>query len=228
MWFDIYKHLEIAAFFNNHHSHQANINNSSLLLFPVIQICINSDSFDKEHEEFMDSFRSTFITVQFTRLKINCRDIPIEKFLRILHLLPNLDSLEVLALPHIQSNWLFDNHEKMHQFSTSINNKIINVNLNKIINIEQMHFFLNLCPYVQYFQVNVPKHMDFTILVRFILIQACTYNHHLRFLSLAIQNASQHMVHKLQKMIDNEKLLSNYIVKRIGSYILLKWNLHQP
>jgi hypothetical protein len=176
----------------------------------------------------MNKFTSTFLAVQFTRLKINYKDIPIEIFVRIMHLLPNLDSLEVLSLPDIQSDWLFDKYGDMHQFSTSIHNKIINVNLNKIINIEQVHFFLYLCPCIQYFQVNIPKKMDFKMLVRFILIQANTYNCYLRFLSLGIRNANEDMVHKLQKLIDSEKLLSNYMIKRIGNYILLKWNSNYP
>ena len=76
----------------------------------------------------------------------------------------------------------------------------------------------------KYFQMNIPKHMDFKMLVRFILIQANTYNLYLRFLCLGIRNANEDMVQKLQKLIDSEKLLSNYMIKRIGNYILLKWN----
>jgi hypothetical protein len=76
--------------------------------------------------------------------------------------------------------------------------------------------------------VNIPKKMDFKMLVRFILIQANTYNCYLRFLSLGIRNANEDTVYKLQKLIDSEKLLSNYMIKRIGNYILLKWNSNYP
>jgi len=185
---------------------------------------MNSNSFDEQHRLFMNKFQSTFVAVQFTRLKINCKDIPIGIFIRMIHLLPNLDSLEVLSLPNIQSNWLSNNYGSMHQFSTPIDNKITNVNLKKIINIEQVHFFLYLCPRVQYFQVNIPKHMDYKMLGRFNLIQAKTYNIYLRFLSLCIKNANEDMIHNLQKLIDSEKLLSNYMIKRFGNYICLKWN----
>jgi len=140
IWLEIYKHSEIATYFN-----REDTNNSSLYLFPIIQLCINSDSFDEQDQVFMNKFTSTFLAVQFTRLKINCKDIPIGIFVRIMHLLPDLDSLAVLSLPHIQSDWVFDNYVDMHQFATPIDNKIINVNLEKIINIEQVHFFLYLC-----------------------------------------------------------------------------------
>jgi hypothetical protein len=172
----------------------------------------------------MNKFTLTFFVVQFTRLKIKWKNIPIGIFVTIMHLLPSLDSLQVSSLPHIQSNWLSDNYVDMHQFSTPIDNKITNVNIKKITNIEQVHFFLHLCPSIQYFQVNISKCMDFKMLVRFILIQANTYNLYLRYLSLCIRNANEDMLQELQKLIDSEKLLSNYMIKRISNYILLKWN----
>ncbi|CAM4821518.1 unnamed protein product [Rotaria magnacalcarata] len=140
IWLDIYKHSEIATYFNrsiSYNFHQEDTNNSSIQLNPIIQLCINSDSFDEQHQLFMNRFTSSFLAVQFTRLKINCEDIPIGIFVRTMNLLPNLDSLEVSSLPHIQSDWLFDNYGDMHQFSTPIYNKITNLNLKKIIYIEQ-------------------------------------------------------------------------------------------
>jgi len=127
------------------------------------------------------------------------------------------------SLSHIQSDWLIESNRPT-SFSTLINRKIKNVNLEKMINIEEVHFLLHLCPCIQYFQVNIPKHMDFKIVGRFNLIQAKTYNIYLRFLSLCIKNANEDMIHNLQKLIDSEKLLSNYMIKRFGNYICLKWN----
>ena len=187
-------------------------------------MCINSDSFVEDHQLFINKFKSTFLAVQFTRLKIDCNNNPIGIFLKIMHLLPHLDSLDVLSLPNIQPNSVSDNYVEMHQFATPIDNKIINVNLNKIIYIEQVHFFLYLCPSIEYFQVNISKHMDFKMLLRFILTQANTYNFYLRFLCLGIKNGNEDMLQQLQKLIDSEKLLSNYMIKRIGNYICLKWN----
>ncbi|CAF3763264.1 unnamed protein product [Rotaria sp. Silwood1] len=183
-----------------------------------------SDSSHDEHQLFINTLKPTFLAVQFTRLKIDCKHIPIGIFIKIMHLFPHLDSLEVLSLPNIQPDWVFDNYVDMHQFATPIDNKIVNVNLNKIIYIEQVHFFLYLCPSIEYFQVNIPKHMDLKMLLRFILTQANTYNFYFRFLCLGITNASEDMLQQLQKMIDSEQLLSSYMIKRIGNYICLKWN----
>jgi hypothetical protein len=186
-----------------------------------------SISFDEQDQLFMNKFKSTFLSVPFTRLKINCEDIPMEMFVRIIQLLPNLDSLKMWSLSHIQSDWLIESN-RVTSFSTSINSKITNVNLDKMINMEEVHFLLHLCPCIQYFQVNIPKDINLKIVVRFILIQASTSNLHLRFLCFSIQNVNEDIVHKLQKLIDTEKFLSNYIIKRIGNHILLKSDWNHP
>ena len=72
--------------------------------------------------------------------------------------------------------------------------------------------------------MDVPKDMDLEMLVRFILIKSTTYIPHLCSLCLTIPNADEEIVHQLQKLIDSEKLLTNYMIKRICNNILLKWN----
>ena len=163
MYLDIYKHSEIAKYF-----HRILTDNSS---FPIIQFCINKISFDEYDQSLINKFKSTFLSVPFRRLKINCNDTSPEILLRIIHLLPNLDSLNVSSLSSIQSDGLVDSNGKS-SFPSLINTKIINVNLDKMINLEQVHFLLQLCPCIQYFQVNVPMQISLEILVRCILIQA--------------------------------------------------------
>ena len=218
LWLDIYKHSEIGKYFNRNLDY-----NSSLSCLPIIQLSINSISFDEQDQLFMNKFQSTFLSVLFTRLKINCEDIPMEMFVRIIHLLPNLDSLKLSSLSPIRSDWLHQSNGETSS-SRSIKSKITNVNLDKMIDMEQMHFLLHLCPCIQYFQVNIPKHINLKILVRSIIIHANTYNFDLRFLCLSIPNANEDIVQKLQKLIDTEKLLSIYMIKRIGNHILLKLN----
>ncbi len=153
-------------------------------------------------------------------MSINCKDIPIGLLFRIIQLLPNLDSLKVSSLPLIQSGWLFDDEGEI-RYLTSINNKITKVNLEKTTDIEQVHFILYLCLCIQYFQLDIPKDMDLDMLVRFILIKCTTYIPHLYSLCLSIPNANEEMVYQLQKLIESEKLLTNYMIKRISNNILV-------
>jgi hypothetical protein len=217
IWLDIYKHPEIITYFNQ------NTDYSSTQLIPIIQLSINGNSSDEKNRSFIDKFKSVFSTVYFTRLNINCKNISMGRFVRIIHLLPNLDALKVSSLPLIQSDWLFDNDGQI-RFLISIKNKITKVNLEKMIDIEHVHFLLYLCSYVQYFQVDVPNDMDLKILIRFILIKSSTYIPHFNCLCLSTSNADKDMIDQLQKLIKSEKLLSNYNIKCIYNNIVLKWN----
>jgi hypothetical protein len=77
---------------------------------------------------------------------------------------------------------------------------------------------------LQYFQIDIPEDMDIEMLIRFILIKSSTYIPQLCSLCVSIPNANDEIVHQLQKMIESEKLLTNYMIKRICNNILLKWN----
>ncbi len=171
----------------------------------------------------MDKFWSFCVPVQFTRLNIKCNNICSGKFLKIIQLLSNLDSLTVSSLPTIESGWLVEG-DVGNLYLTSINNKITKVSLQDMVNIKQVHFLLHLCLCIQYFQVNVPKNMDLEMLVRLISQKAGAYNPCLKSLSLCIPNATEAMVYQLQNLIGTEKLLSSYMIKRICNDILLKWN----
>jgi hypothetical protein len=64
--------------------------------------------------------------------------------------------------------------------------------------------------------------MNLEILLRFILMKTSTYVPHLYSLCLNILNADEEIVYQLQMIIEPEKLLGNYMIKRIGNHILLK------
>ncbi|CAF3685603.1 unnamed protein product [Rotaria sp. Silwood1] len=225
LWLEIYKHLEVISFFGPRiiMGRQQDINKSLTESIPIIQLSINGNFSDEQNQMFIDKFKSRFVTVQFTRLNINCKNISIGILIRLTHLLPNLNSLKVLHLPLIQSDWLFDNDAEI-RFLTWINNKITHVNLENVNNIQQVHFILYLCPWIKYFQLDLTENMDLTMLGTFILIKANTNTPHLNCLCLSFPNVNNDMVHQLQNTIKSKKLLSNYHIKCIYNNILLKWN----
>jgi hypothetical protein len=189
----------------------------------TIQLNINGNFFINEDELFIENFKPIFSSVYFTRLYINCKIITIRMFIKILHLLPNLDSLKVLSLPEIESDQMFDNHGQI-RFLPSSNNKITKVNFEKMIYIEQVHFLLSVCRCIEYFQMGVPNNMCLAMLTRFILHISNTYYPHFDSLCFSVSIANEDMVDQLRKMIESEKLLSNYNIKCIDNNILLKWN----
>ncbi|CAF4118379.1 unnamed protein product [Rotaria sordida] len=217
IWIDIYKHPEIVTYFNQ------NTENSSIQLIKTIQLSINGNSSDEKNQLFIDKFKSIFSTIYFTRLNINCKNISIEQFVEIIHLLPNLDSLKVSYLPTIQLDWLFDNDGETC-FTTSIKNKITKVNLVKMIDIEQIHLLLYLYRRIQYFQIDLPVDMDPQMIVRFIIIKSSIYTPYFNCLCLSIPNFNEDSIEQLEKLIESEKFLFNYRIKCICGNVLLKWN----
>jgi hypothetical protein len=48
---------------------------SSTQLAPTVELSINGISSNEQNQSFIDKFKSIFVTVQFTRLNIDCKNI---------------------------------------------------------------------------------------------------------------------------------------------------------
>ncbi|CAF1131356.1 unnamed protein product [Adineta steineri] len=216
IWFDVDGNTENVPI-------RKNIDNALAPFIPTSQLVISGCSSTEQNQTFIDDFKALFVAIQFTHLNINCEKVPIEMLIRIIQLLPNLDSLKVSCMPIMQSAWLFSIDRDLF-FQTSINNKIKKVHLEKIIEIEQLNFLLFLCNYMQYFQVDCGKDMDLEPIVRHILMKTRIYIPHLTCLHLNVQSGNEEMVYNLQRLIENEKLLNKYTIKRISDNIILRWN----
>ncbi len=203
------------------HTQQDTINSNQFI--PNIQLTMKYQPMGWRNQALIGNFKPIFLTVPFTRLNISFKEIPIDMFVRIIHWLPNLDLLKVLYLPVIKSDPLIDQDVQLYSLSSN-KNKITKVYLEKMIDIEQVHFLFELCVNMKYFQVNVPEYMNLETLVQFILSKISTHVRNLNSLCLYIPNANENLVLKLYKLIDSEKLLTNYMIKRICNNILLKWN----
>ncbi len=135
--------------------------------------------------------------------------------------------MKVSHLPLVQPCWLFDGDGET-RFLTSISNKITKVNLEKMIHIEQVHFLLYLSPRITIFSNRCFKAYSSSNAVT-IYFNKIYYIHSsvLFFICLTNPNVNDEIVHQLQKMIESEKLLTNYMITRIYNNILLKWNWHR-
>ncbi|CAF1360040.1 unnamed protein product [Rotaria sordida] len=224
-WFIVSKYPEIVSYSNKNNIIMSNsqpMNNFSTQFVPPIVFRSNDNPTKRENQFFLDKFKSAFVDIHFTHLNINCKNICINMLLKIIQLLPYLNSLKVSSLPIIQSDLLFSNHGKILS-STLINNKITEVSLENVNHIEQVYFILYLCHRMQYFQLDVPKDIDLNVLVRFILKESAINTRSLNSLYLSIPNANEYMIDQLQKLITSEKLLLNFNIKCICNNIFVKW-----
>ena len=128
----------------------------------------------------------------------------------------------MLSLPIQQLNNLSTEDAESLRL-VSINNKITKIW--QSMNIELTHFLIKLCPRMEHFEVHWIKDTDLLELVRFILMKCTTHIPHLQSLRLNVRNERDEIIDDLQNIIDSEKLLTNYTIKRWGNDITLQWKL---
>jgi hypothetical protein len=105
------------------------------------------------------------------------------------------------------------NDEELRIFcSMKCTNKITKLYLEKIINLEEFSCFLILLPDMIYLKVDYINHMDIYWVLRNIVENI---NHdcknYRRLLCFHVPTADDEMIKKLDKMINDEKLLFDYI-----------------
>ncbi|CAF3442224.1 unnamed protein product [Rotaria socialis] len=194
---------------------QNNIVNSS------VQLILRNVNFE-EYFPLVKSHIDDILTVgQIYHLEVS--KVCSNTFIEIINLLPKLDSLKISSLSLKQSSCLSVDETELH-IVISNKNQITKVNLETITNIEEVNFFLELCPHIIYLKVDFINNIDMELFVRHILIKITTIcNHQLRLLCFCKSAADDQMIKTLQTMIYSEKLLLDYTIKRIVNSIYLEW-----
>jgi len=169
---------------------------------------------------FIDLLNPILCSIQFTTLHLFWSRMLIGTFIKLLNQLPNLVSLK------LTSSLLFpnENFDINDEDQLRINNKITKVCLWMVM--KHVTTFIELCPLMEHFEVNGVKNSELISLVNFILTKTKTHILHLHSLRLYTHNADDRMVVELQKMIDREHLLFDYMIQRSDDVIALQWNLN--
>jgi hypothetical protein len=103
-------------------------------------------------------------------------------------------------------------------------NKISKVYLHELDNMDQLDFLLTLCSSMNSLRIERLNGIDVQLFLCHILKKIhhdC--NDHLRSLCFGVPTADDQMIKTLRKTIDDEKLLINYTIKRVGDDIYLQW-----
>jgi hypothetical protein len=160
---------------------------------------------------------------QIYHLKISGR-IFADTLVIIFMILPTLDSLRISSLSVSHSESL-SNEEKLY-FRTILSTvRITKVNFTTMKNIEEVYFLIELCPHLIYLRVDDLNNMDMKLFVRLILMKMKTH-HQSKFqlLCFHVSAADDETIKRLNNMIDDEKLLIDYTIKRALDFIYLQWN----
>ncbi|CAF1479062.1 unnamed protein product [Rotaria sordida] len=102
--------------------------------------------------------------------------------------------------------------------------KITKVYLEEIDDVKELDFLFTLCPYMEYFKIRCINTVDIQSYLRTIFkIIKQNNNHHLHSLCFPVQTADEQIVKNIERMINYEKLLSNFTVKHILDTVYLRW-----
>jgi hypothetical protein len=196
-----------------------------------IQLTIEGYSTDNWDQSLIDEMKPTFLAVQFTDLNIYCDGIPVDIFIEIIRLLPNLVSLEISSLPLIHVDCLsFEDAEIL--LLSSITSKITRVKLDQIVELDQIRFLTNLCSRMRYLEVGCKTEKDMENIVGFISMNNTTVIPYLCSLCLCVPNANDKIAQNLNILIDYERLFHvesafrDYTIRRMCDKIFLEWKLY--
>jgi hypothetical protein len=173
---------------------------------------------------FMNSMRFILSAIPITSLDIGLHKMPLSLFIKVICSLPNLLELKVHELSFDQRDSL-SIEEKEDLDNYSISNKVTSVSHSAERHLTP--FLMNLCPRMECFEMFCKSSEIPEAYVRYILTKTITDVPKLHLLKLWIYKANDQTILKLQHLIDSEKLLDNYIIKRWEYYLILKWKLNE-
>jgi hypothetical protein len=159
----------------------------------------------------------------FSHLEFQREEVDFSTLINITYGLPELDSLKIhsLSLSSLQE---YLSTEKIIRRFISNKNQITKVCLENLIEIEEVYFLIKLCPRINYLQINCIKNMNVELVVLDILTKINNDNNqNLRTLCFYLPTADNQIVQKLEQIINSNKLLRRYTIKRELGYIYLQW-----
>ncbi|CAF4942257.1 unnamed protein product [Rotaria sp. Silwood1] len=156
-------------------------------------------------------------------LEIPAKKVSIPALIQAVNLLPNITTLKVHSLSTDETTEL-TLKQLLILCSIKETSKITKVYLEEIDDVKELDFLFTFCPCMDYFKVRCINTMDVQsfLLTIFKKIKQ-NNNHHLRSLCFPVQTVDEQIVKNIERMINGEKLLSNFRVKRILDTVYLRW-----
>ena len=142
---------------------------------------------------------------------VQIKKISMETLIKILELIPQLDSIQISDLSINQTD-----------YTTEINeNQIRKVCLGKLNSVKQLDLIFKIFPHMKYFRLNSTTNINIPILFHYII--KAIPNNQLQYISFHNLVACEEVIANLQMMIQSEKLLLEYTIQRIFNNIYIGW-----
>ncbi|CAF4701445.1 unnamed protein product [Rotaria socialis] len=161
--------------------------------------------------------------IQITCLNIMRRNILVETLVNLVKCLPNLRVLIILSL--LLKDLKYSNLKKTTNFHlASTQNQITKINLKDINSLNELEILLDLCPHIEYLEVNSNNTVPPETIVRFILIEKAKSISNLSLICLQIPLENVDIVNKLKNILDIEQSFYNVTIKQNSDKIYLRLN----
>ncbi|UJR14359.1 hypothetical protein I4U23_001355 [Adineta vaga] len=181
------------------------------LSFSMLADCLDSM---KCNDIIANNLEKYLLQKRFNHLKINCQQISINTLIKLVYCLSELLSLQISNLSVSKLRKL-SSYEKEIVRITSRKSKIIEISLKQIIEFEQVKFFIDLCPRIEYLNLNCLHDINLEILIRKILIENIS---HLR--EVCFHDWKGNM-NDFKAMINHQEQFCNYTMKSFDKKISL-------
>ena len=149
-------------------------------------------------DEYFESSTKYFASIQITSLNVNDDFIDIKKIIYLLKFLPNLSSLKV-SLESFGNEVLQSLKQTQDFLSVSMNNKTTKVKLVKFAEDESIRFWIDLCPNMNYLEIDCQNESDIERIVKLIRNYSCQ----LKSLCFNISTVDEKPTKHLRKIIDH-------------------------
>ena len=193
--------------------------NSSIEHSKSTQLTIKYVYSDEPPDILLGQINRVLNITQIYHLNIE-QNISAERLMQIIHLLPDIISLNINSLAFYRTELFF---EREFPTSSALEHakNIKYVYLDKIYNIHDIDFLMSFCPHTEYLSIECMQNMNIQSFLKEIFNQI---NHaYLCLLCIYIRTADDQMIKDLNKMIYDEKLLLDYSIHRQLYNIYLKW-----
>lgn len=176
-----------------------------------MKVCFTNFDMEKSFSLIITHIQQISLNTIINHLDI--KHISLNKLMKLLNSLPELHSLKISSLL-INRN---DVIEKQR-------NQITKLFLRKLNNIKQIDLLLEIFPRMIYFILESTKNINIYVCFRYIINKIkMISNQQLRIVCIHVCAADDQMITILQTMIESEKLLFDYSIRRMLNYIYVQW-----
>jgi hypothetical protein len=217
-----YETSEIDAYFNQDIKlNLAEQNISSNDYSQDIELTVTAPLSRESTELLTDNTITLFTLLRIARLDVLFNEIFFRTLIDLIDHLPNLDSLRVRSVSLLKPQCVTD-EQASTRCLLSNNNKITKVNIQCLTQLAQIKFLIDLCPNMQYLEIECLNNINPKLLIRFISTKKFQYIYYPCILCLHIPTKTDKIFEELREMIKFEKLYHHCKIKRLYNKIYLQ------